>query len=101
MIDPPRPEVRAAVATCRSAGIRPMMITGDHPLTTSSIARDLGIATDDRVVTGTQLNAMSDEDAVEEHDSIDHTDLGHRHMTPEEVAKAAEKKESSESGDSE
>ncbi len=60
MIDPPRPEVRAAVATCRSAGIRPVMITGDHPLTASYIARDLGIATDERVVTGTQLNAMSD-----------------------------------------
>ena len=60
MIDPPRPEVRAAVATCRSAGIRPVMITGDHPLTASFIARDLGIASDETVVTGTQLNAMSD-----------------------------------------
>ena len=60
MIDPPRPEVRAAVAKCRSAGIRPVMITGDHPLTASYIARDLGIASDDTVVTGTQLNAMSD-----------------------------------------
>lgn len=60
MIDPPRPEVRAAVATCRSAGIRPVMITGDHPLTASYIARDLGIAQDDTVVTGTQLNTMSD-----------------------------------------
>jgi Ca2+-transporting ATPase len=60
MIDPPRPEVRAAVATCRTAGIRPVMITGDHPLTASYIARDLGIASDDRVVTGTQLTTMSD-----------------------------------------
>ena len=60
MIDPPRPEVRAAVATCRSAGIRPMMITGDHPLTASYIARDLGIAQDDVVVTGAQLNQMTD-----------------------------------------
>ena len=60
MIDPPRPEVRAAVATCRSAGIRPLMITGDHPLTASYIARDLGIANDDTVVTGTQLSMMSD-----------------------------------------
>ncbi len=60
MIDPPRPEVRAAVATCRTAGIRPVMITGDHPLTASYIARDLGIATDAKVITGTQLNTMSD-----------------------------------------
>ena len=60
MIDPSRPEVRTAVATCRSAGIRPVMITGDHPLTATYIARDLGIASDDKVVTGTQLNAMSD-----------------------------------------
>jgi Ca2+-transporting ATPase len=62
MIDPPRPEVRAAVATCRSAGIRPVMITGDHPLTASYIARDLGIADDDRVMTGAQLTGMSDEE---------------------------------------
>jgi Ca2+-transporting ATPase len=60
MIDPPRPEVRAAVATCRAAGIRPVMITGDHPLTASYIARDLGIAADDAVVTGAQLNGMTD-----------------------------------------
>lgn len=46
------------------------------------------------------VNAMSDEDAVAEHDSVDHTDLGHRHMTPEELAKADEKK-ASESSDSE
>ncbi|GAB4445141.1 MAG: cation-translocating P-type ATPase [Chloroflexi bacterium OHK40] len=62
MIDPPRPEVRAAVASCRAAGIRPVMITGDHPLTASSIARDLGIATDERVMTGAELNALSDEE---------------------------------------
>jgi Ca2+-transporting ATPase len=59
MIDPPRPEVRTAVATCRAAGIRPVMITGDHPLTASAIARDLGIATNDLVITGSQLNNLS------------------------------------------
>ena len=63
MIDPPRPEVREAVAKCRTAGIRPVMITGDHPLTALNIARDLGIAEEEReekqqVVTGQQLAEM-------------------------------------------
>ncbi len=60
MIDPPRPEVKLAVQTCASAGIRPVMITGDHPLTASYIARDLGITQDEQVLTGTELNNMSD-----------------------------------------
>jgi P-type Ca2+ transporter type 2C len=60
MIDPPRAEVRDAVAVCRSAGIRPVMITGDHPLTAKAIASDLGIATDDRVLTGVDLDRLSD-----------------------------------------
>ena len=63
MIDPPRSEVREAVAECRTAGIRPVMITGDHPLTALHIARDLGIAErggeDQRVITGRQLAEMS------------------------------------------
>ncbi len=63
MIDPPREEVPAAVETCRRAGIRPLMITGDHPQTALAIARELGIAGEsDRVVSGTDLDAMSDED---------------------------------------
>jgi Ca2+-transporting ATPase len=62
MIDPPRGEVAAAVATCRAAGIRPVMITGDHPATALRIARDLGIAGEgDRVVTGSELNTLDDE----------------------------------------
>jgi Ca2+-transporting ATPase len=61
MIDPPRAEVRQAVATCKEAGIRPVMITGDHPLTALAIAKDLRIADGDQVLTGADLNRMSDE----------------------------------------
>ena len=65
MIDPPRPEVRAAVATCTAAGIRPVMITGDHPLTALAIARDLGITGGDRVVTGSELSQMDDRELAQ------------------------------------
>jgi P-type Ca2+ transporter type 2C len=58
MIDPARPEVRDAVAECRTAGIRPMMITGDHPLTARYIASELGIEGSGPVVTGTDLARM-------------------------------------------
>jgi Ca2+-transporting ATPase len=62
MIDPPRDEVRVAVAKCREAGIKPVMITGDHLITAASIARSLGImAEGDRAVTGVELEKMSDE----------------------------------------
>lgn len=61
MIDPPRPEARDAVAVCRRAGIKPVMITGDHVVTASAIARDLGILADgDRAITGAELDAMTD-----------------------------------------
>ena len=59
MIDPPRPEVKDAVATCHAAGIRPVMITGDHPLTARQIALDLGISEGGRVLTGQELAGMS------------------------------------------
>lgn len=62
MIDPARPEVKAAVATAKTAGIRPVMITGDHPLTAQYIARELGISENDVVVTGQDLNRMTDEE---------------------------------------
>ena len=59
MIDPPRPEVRGAVMACRSAGIRPVMITGDHPLTARHIAQQVGITDSDRFLTGQELDRMS------------------------------------------
>ena len=62
MIDPPRPEVKTAVATCKAAGIRPIMITGDHPLTARFIAHDLGISDNSRVKTGRDLSQMSPEE---------------------------------------
>ncbi|MCA0458574.1 MAG: cation-translocating P-type ATPase [Chloroflexi bacterium] len=63
IIDPPRPEVRDAVAKCRTAGIRPVMITGDHPLTALNIARDLGIATEqDTAMTGQELDKLSQQE---------------------------------------
>lgn len=62
MIDPPRVEVKQAVAECHAAGIRPIMITGDHKLTAVAIARELDIFRDgDRAATGADLDAMSQE----------------------------------------
>ncbi len=63
MIDPPRPEARAAIALCADAGIRPVMITGDHPITAQAVARELGLLRNGgRVVTGPELEEMSDEE---------------------------------------
>ena len=61
IIDPPRSEVRDAVAVCRRAGIRPVMITGDHPLTAVAIANDLGISDTDRALVGADLDHLDDE----------------------------------------
>lgn len=60
MIDPPRDEVAEAVATCRSAGIRPIMITGDHPLTAQAIAQDLGISDGGSTMTGSEIEHLTD-----------------------------------------
>ena len=63
MIDPVRPEVKDAIVECRSAGIRPIMITGDHIDTAVAIAKELGIITEDTyAITGAQLNEMDDEE---------------------------------------
>jgi len=63
LIDPPRPEAAQAVAMCRSAGITPVMVTGDHPATARAIATQLGILRDgDGVLTGRELSGLSPED---------------------------------------
>ncbi len=59
-LDPPREESREAVAVCKSAGIRPVMVTGDHAMTAAAIAKKLGIIADGKVITGNELQAMSD-----------------------------------------
>ncbi len=66
MIDPVRPEVQAAIAQCRSAGIRAVMITGDHKDTAVAIAKELGIISDaSEAITGAELDAISDEELGE------------------------------------
>lgn len=62
MMDPARPEVKEAVKLCSEAGIRPVMITGDHPLTAGKIAAELGIASDGRIMTGQELEQLSEEE---------------------------------------
>ena len=66
MIDPVRPEVKAAIEECRSAGIRPVMITGDHKDTAVAIARELGIIDDaSQAITGAELDAIADDEINE------------------------------------
>ncbi len=64
MIDPPRPEARQAIAECKTAGIVPVLITGDHPITAAAIARDMGILQSeaDKTITGVELAKLSDEE---------------------------------------
>ena len=83
MIDPPRPEVKAAVQTCKTAGIRPVMITGDHPLTALSIARKLGIADDGRAITGRELEELS----VDELETLVETTSVYARVSPEHKLK--------------
>jgi P-type Ca2+ transporter type 2C len=65
MIDPPRCEAKDAVETCKRAGIRPVMITGDHPLTARHIATELGIAEDGRILTERDLASLPGEDLAD------------------------------------
>lgn len=71
MIDPPRPEAKAAIQTCEQAGIKPVMITGDHPLTAQAVARELGLLKTGRVVTGAELEAMSEAELEREVETIE------------------------------
>ena len=71
MIDPPREEAKDAVAVCKQAGIRPIMITGDHVVTASAIAKQLGILEEGQeAITGAELEAMSDEEFTEKLEDI-------------------------------
>ncbi|HHV54534.1 MAG TPA: cation-translocating P-type ATPase [Firmicutes bacterium] len=65
LADPPRPGVREAVATCRQAGVRVVMITGDHAVTAQAIGREIGLARWERVLTGADIERMSDAELAE------------------------------------
>jgi Ca2+-transporting ATPase len=71
MIDPPRPEAKAAVKTCEEAGIKVVMITGDHPITALAVAREIGLLKTGRTVTGAELEQMSDEELEQEVENIE------------------------------
>ncbi|MEX2287558.1 MAG: cation-translocating P-type ATPase [Planctomycetaceae bacterium] len=71
MIDPPRPEAKAAIQTCEQAGIRVVMITGDHPITAQAVARELGLFKTGRVTSGAELEAMSEAELEREVENID------------------------------
>jgi Ca2+-transporting ATPase len=71
MIDPPRPEAKAAVRTCEQAGIKVVMITGDHPLTARAVARELGILKQGKLVSGPELEAMSEGEFEQAVDDIE------------------------------
>jgi len=71
MIDPPRPEARSAIQTCEQAGIKVVMITGDHPLTAQAVARELGLLKTGHVVTGAELETMSEAEFGREAENIE------------------------------
>lgn len=71
IIDPPRPEAKAAIQICEQAGIKTVMITGDHPVTAQAIASELGILKNGRGITGAELDAMDEDDFEREVENID------------------------------
>ena len=71
MIDPPRPEAKAAIQTCEQAGIRVVMITGDHPITAHAVARELGLLKAGRVTSGAELEAMSEAELERQVENIE------------------------------
>jgi Ca2+-transporting ATPase len=71
MIDPPRPEAKEAIRTCGRAGIKPVMITGDHPLTARAVAEELGLLGAGRIATGAELDAMTDDELGRAVESIE------------------------------
>lgn len=93
MIDPPRPEVIQAIADCHMAGITPVMITGDHPITAKAIAHETGILRHqtDRVITGAELSELSDDEFLKEIEYI----KVYARVSPEQkldIVKALQKK---------
>ncbi|MGF2412549.1 cation-translocating P-type ATPase [Ferruginibacter sp.] len=93
VIDPPREEARQAVAECKTAGIRPVMITGDHPITAATIAKRLDIIAnnEDRIITGAEMKKMSEAALL---DVVDHIKVYAR-VSPEQklnIVKALQKK---------
>ena len=71
MIDPPRPEAKAAIQKCALASIKPIMITGDHPITAQAVARELGVLKSGRVVTGAELEAADDQELERQIENIE------------------------------
>lgn len=86
MIDPPRPEVKQAVETCQKAGIRPIMITGDHPLTAQYIAAELGMASNGGVLSGQDIDRLSSEELLNQ---VEHVSIYAR-VSPEHKLKIVE-----------
>ena len=93
IIDPPREEAKQAVYECKTAGIKPVMISGDHPITAATIAKRLGIieSKEDRIITGAEMNMMSEKELSE---VVDHIKVYAR-VSPEQkllIVKALQKK---------
>ncbi len=71
LIDPPRPEAKAAIAVCEQAGIKPVMITGDHPLTAQAVAGELGLLKSGRVLTGAELEQLPEAEFARQVEAVE------------------------------